>query len=72
MVLQDDEQKLMMLQKCGLCQHELDGYNKVSDVIISQYVPISVRHQTVRRFKGLLYLCMSAVLRVFQTYSLRF
>jgi hypothetical protein len=35
MALQD-EQKLM-LQKCGYCQHGLDGFNKMSDDVILQY-----------------------------------
>jgi hypothetical protein len=34
MMLQDEEQKLMTLQNCGLRQHQLAVFNKMSDAVI--------------------------------------
>jgi len=33
MMLRDDEQKLMTLRKCGLRQHQLAVFNKMSDAV---------------------------------------
>jgi len=33
MMLQDDEQKLMTLRKCGLRRHQLAVFNKMSDAV---------------------------------------